>query len=211
MPRKPKYSKEEVLTSAFEVTRRSGFETVTAASVAANMGYTGSSLFTHFESMDALRQEVYRMAKTMLIDTLAGALEYTPAFQELGLRWIRFAEREPHLYRMLFAGNPHAGGDDITRELDVIFLPMQKEVQTSFDLTPDEAEELISQCVTQANGIAWFIVNGYGGGYTEEKISRCLSNTCLGMILLLKSGDGRLTPETAERIAAEAAHMPVRR
>ena len=56
MPRKPKFTKEEVLTSAFEVARKKGIEAVTAASVAANMGYTGSSLFTHFESMDEIKQ-----------------------------------------------------------------------------------------------------------------------------------------------------------
>lgn len=211
MPRKPKFTREEVLHSAFDVARKQGFEAVTAASVAANMGYTGSSLFTHFESMDALRQEVYLMAKQKAADFFEGSLCYFPAFKELGMRWIRFAKNEPKLYRMLFAGNPFTHTEDVATEFEEIFEPIRKEVEKAFELTEDHAKRLMSSCITQANGIALAIINGFGEDYTEERLSEELSNICIGMVLLFKVKDESLTLESAKRIAAATTNQPVRK
>lgn len=209
MPRKPKFTREEVLRSAFDIARKRGLEAVTAASVAANMGYTGSSLFTHFESMDEIRQEVYLMAKQKAADFFEGSMDYSPAFKELGMRWIRFAKNEPNLYRMLFAGNPFTHTEDVATEFEEIFKPIQKEVAKTFDITEDNASRLMSGCITQANGIALAIINGFGEDYTEERLSEELSNICIGMVLLFKVKDESLTIESARKLTLATASKPV--
>lgn len=206
MPRKPKFTREEVLDSAFEVARESGVEAVTAAGVAANMGYTGSSLFTHFDSMEEIRAEVYGRAKAMVMEYFLGCMEYQPAFKEMGLRWVRFAKEEPQLYRMLFLGKEK----NILKEFDKVLNPMKKEVQKEFGLSGEDAAELISGCITQANGISAFIING-SGDYTDEEIGRYLSNTCLGMVLLFKTRDGSMTPQMASAMANATGQMPIPR
>lgn len=209
MPRKPKFTKEEVLHSAFDVARKQGLDAVTASSVAANMGYTGSSLFTHFESMDEIRQEVHLMAKQKAIDFFEGSIDYFPAFKELGMRWIRFAQSEPNLYRMLFAGNPFTHTQDVAKEFEGIFEPIRKEVEKTFELTENQATRLMSGCITQANGIALAIINGFGEDYTEERLSEDFSNICIGMVLLFKTKDETLTMESAKKIASLTVNIPV--
>lgn len=209
MPRRPKFTREEVLNSAFDVARKQGLEAITAASVAANMGYTGSSLFTHFESMDEIRQEVHLMAKQKAIGFFEGSIDYFPAFKELGMRWIRFAKNEPNLYRMLFAGNSFTRTEDVVAEFKEIFEPIRKEVEKTFELTEDNAVKLMSGCITQANGIALAIINGFGEDYTEERLSEELSNICIGMVLLFKVKDESFTIDLARKIASATANMPV--
>lgn len=136
-------------------------------------------------------------------------MDYTPAFMELVMQWIRFAKKEPYLYKMLFAGNTNTAGDDMIKELDTIFTTMKKEIQKDLGLSWEEVQVLISQFMIQVNGIAAFIINGHGEDYTEEKINRCLSNTCLGMVLLFQTQDGGLTPEMAKRITTETVSRPV--
>lgn len=211
MPRKPKFTREEVLYSAFEVARKQGLDAITAASVAANMGYTGSSLFTHFESMDEIRREVYLMTKKRAADFFCDSIDYFPAFKELGMRWIRFAKEEPNLYRMLFAGNPFTHREDVFAEFGEVFAPIQKEVGMAFGLSDENARRLMSGCITQANGIALAIINGFGEEYTEERLCDELSNICIGMVLIFKVKDGSLTMEAAKRMAEATTKMPVRK
>lgn len=209
MPRKPKFTKEEVLTSAFEVARKQGIEAVTAASVAANMGYTGSSLFTHFESMDEIKQEVHAMARGKAIEFFDGSIDYFPAFKEFGMRWIRFAKDEPNLYRMIFAGNPLTPTEDVFSEFISIFEPICREVEETFGISSANAKKLMTTCVTQANGIALAIINGFGEDYTEERVSEDLSNMCIGMVLLFKVKDETFTMDMAKKLVGSTTKMPV--
>lgn len=208
MPRKPKFTREEVLDSAFEVARKQGLEAITAASVAANMGYTGSSLFTHFDSMDEIRQEVHLMAKRTAVEFFEGSIDYFPAFKELGMRWIRFARNEPNLYRMLFAGNPFTHTEDVATEFEEIFEPIRYEVEKTFGISEEDAKRLMSGCITQANGIALAIINGFGEDYTEEKLREELSNICIGMVLLFKVKDGSLNMEMAKKLVSATKEKP---
>ena len=209
MPRKPKFTKEEVLTSAFEVARKQGIEAVTAASVAANMGYTGSSLFTHFESMDEIKQEVHAMARGKAIDFFDGSIDYFPAFKEFGMRWIRFAKNEPNLYRMIFAGNPLTPAEDVFIEFSGIIVPICKEVEETFGISAENAKKLSTSCITQANGIALAIINGFGEDYTEEKVGEDLSNMCIGMVLLFKVKDETISLDMAKKLVGATTKMPV--
>jgi len=210
MPRKPKFTREEVLTSAFEIARNAGIQAVTAAAVAENMGYTGSSLFTHFDSMDALKQAVYDMAVRYADEYLSECLNYTPAFKEFGMRWVRFARKEPNLYTLLFVRNVFEKGNPV-QEFSHLFRVLQAEVQKNFGLSEAAAAELIDGCMTYANGIAHFVINGNAGDYSEESVGRGLSNICLGMVLLFKTREGGILPEQATLWSRAIDKMPVHR
>lgn len=209
MPRNPKFTREEVLDSAFEVARTQGLESVTAAKVAANMGYTGSSLFTHFESMDEIKREVHTMARAKARGFFEGSSDYFPAFKEFGMRWIRLAKNEPNLYRMIFAGNPLTPVEDVFAEFSEICVPICKEVEKAFEISEDDARKLMTSCITHANGMALAIINGFGEDYTEERIGEDLSNMCIGMVLLFKIKDESFSLDGAKKLVGAAKIMPV--
>lgn len=67
----------------------------------------------------------------------------------------------------------------------------------------------MTTCVTQANGIALAIINGFGEDYTEERVSEDLNNMCIGMVLLFKVKDETFTMDMAKKLVGSTTKMPV--
>ena len=101
MPPKPKYTKEEIVAAAFELTREKGIDAVVAREVGKRLDTSSSPIFTIWNSMDELRAEVRELAKEKYIQYMDGIFDYTPSFKEFGMRCVRFAADEPNLFRLL--------------------------------------------------------------------------------------------------------------
>ncbi|MDO4460275.1 MAG: hypothetical protein Q4C42_09430 [Clostridia bacterium] len=210
MPRKPKFTKEEVIMSAFEVTEKTGLNSVTAASVASNMGYTGSSLFTHFNNMVEIRFEAYLKAKEYAMNFVSDCKNYRPVFKAFGLLWVEFAREKPNLFRAIYAGNPYNTAEsNIFEENKETFEPMYYEIMQSFDVSREAAIEIFTECIYHANGIADFMITN-PNAISQEQISRSLSRICLGSVMLHKAKEGTLTPELAKAYANAVDAIPVR-
>ena len=56
MPRKTKYSAEDVVMAAFELVREKGLAGLSAPAVAKKMGCSTMPIYSHFENMQALEE-----------------------------------------------------------------------------------------------------------------------------------------------------------
>ncbi|MDE7079173.1 MAG: TetR/AcrR family transcriptional regulator, partial [Clostridia bacterium] len=54
--------KDQILKNALQMTRENGFESVNARSVAKRMGYSVQPIYSYFNNMETLKQEVYGAA-----------------------------------------------------------------------------------------------------------------------------------------------------
>ena len=106
MPPSVKFTKDEIVQAALRVTRAGGVASLTARSLAAELGASTRPMFTYFETVDALKHEVYEAAKevyrTYVEDGLAGPVP----FLGVGQAYVRFAKEEPELYKLLFLEKP---------------------------------------------------------------------------------------------------------
>lgn len=102
MAPKNKFTKEEMIEAALWVVRTKGIDCLTAKTIADKLGTSTRPIFTGFGSMDEVKQEVY-VAAVRVYDsyTSAGLKEKIP-FLGLEKSYIRFAQEEPELYRLLF-------------------------------------------------------------------------------------------------------------
>ena len=64
MPPKPKFTKEELIQAALELTRESGLETVVARNLGKKLDTAASTIFTHFDSVEDIRQAVVESASS---------------------------------------------------------------------------------------------------------------------------------------------------
>ena len=62
MPPKAKYTKEEIINKALEMTRKNGISSVVARELAKELGMSSSPIFTAFKSMKELQMEVRKVA-----------------------------------------------------------------------------------------------------------------------------------------------------
>lgn len=103
MARKEVITKKDIRTSAFLMAREQGIEEVTARKLAAFAGCSTQPIFRNYENMEQCLDDVYE-------DTLAFFDDFYNKYDKgsripfvnLGMAYISFAEKEPHLFSYLF-------------------------------------------------------------------------------------------------------------
>lgn len=212
MPPKPKFTKEEIVNAAYEIARSEGIDAVVARNIGKKLGTTSTPIFTFFNGMEELKNEVYSKAKAEAVAYLRESVHYFPAFKEFGLRWIRFAVQEPHLFRLLFAGGDRYADtpESFMREFDAVTDPILQGIVAVFGVSAGDAGELFNQMILHANGIATFAMS-HPGYLDEARTSQLLSETCIGLVTVIKLRDGSFDAEQAKRMALATDRMPVRK
>lgn len=106
MPPKAKFTKEEIIEAALNIVREEGFEALTARALGAKLGSSARPIFTVFQSMDEVQQEVMKAARALydgyISQALSGERAYEHAFKSVGTQYILFACRESKLFQLLF-------------------------------------------------------------------------------------------------------------
>lgn len=111
MPPKVKFRKEDIVRAAFSLARKKGIDAVTAREVARELKVSVGPIFTWFRSMEQLKGEVYAQAKELYREYVERGLSEDIAHLGVWHQYIRFADDEPWLYKLLFLTKPaHAIG-----------------------------------------------------------------------------------------------------
>ena len=202
MPPKPKYTKEEIVNAAYELTREKGIDAVVAREVGKRLNISSSPIFTVWNSMDELKEEVRKLAKQKYQAYMADIFDYSPAFKEFGMRWVGFAAEEPNLYRLLFLSqaNEHSPYIRFKQEFESIINPLVEEIIKTFGLSQAYAEELLNLMIIFANGIAAFVITDKDS-FSEEAVSRDISQVCIGIVITDKLRDGAMDMSAAKKMA----------
>lgn len=103
MARKISITKEMLQRAAFQMAKDEGLQEVTARKLATEAGCSTQPIFRVYSTMEELYDDVFDMA----IDAFSDYYEDYPRvvetpFVNLGLAYIDFANKHPHLFRMLF-------------------------------------------------------------------------------------------------------------
>ena len=201
MPPKPKYTKEEIICAAYELTREKGIDAVVAREVGKRLNTSSSPIFTIWSSMEELKGEVHKLAKQKYRQYMADIFEYFPSFKEFGMRCVGFAAEEPNLFRLLFLtkGEEHSPYVRFKQEFESIFIPLVEEIMNQFELSKSDAENLLSQMIIFANGIAAYMITD-ANSFSKESVSYRISQVCIGIVLTDKLRDCSIDLPTAEKL-----------
>lgn len=103
MARKETITIQNILDTAFAMTREEGFSKVTARRVAARAGCSTQPIFRVYKNMEELWDAVYDKAAAFFQDyySLYPRTGKAP-FSNLGMAYIAFAREEKHLFELLF-------------------------------------------------------------------------------------------------------------
>lgn len=174
MPPKCKFTKEEILAAALRITRRAGFDAVTARSVAAELGSSPKIIFSSYQNMQELRTDMISSAKTLYqqyIDNDMAAGEYPP-YKASGMAYIRFASEEPELFRLLYMRDRSAEKyDDSLDEIE----PFIAIIQQTLGISRERAVQLHLQLWIHVHGFATMIATNYLN-FDQDTISSFLSD-----------------------------------
>ena len=110
MARKETITKSEILNTAFQMARQEGVSQVSARTLATKAGCSTQPIFRLYKNMEELGNELYDKA----IEFFGEYYENFPKthntpFVNLGLAYIRFAQEEQQLFKLLFVSENRHG------------------------------------------------------------------------------------------------------
>lgn len=156
MPPRPKFTRDELVAAAYELARREGSDAITARGVGKRLGVSSSPVFTVFRDMEELKAAVAARAKATFDSYVAVAEEYDPAYKMRGMQWVKFAQDEPMLFRLLFMCD---NGSDTDFDAAMDMIPFgREETSPSFHATitprPSRRRSFSARCGYTPTGCA---------------------------------------------------------
>lgn len=199
MAPKNKFTRKEMVAAAVRVVQKRGAAALTAKSLAEELGTSTQPVFTCFGTMEALKAEVYVAAERPFDEYLTKGLKEKISFLGFGSQYIRFARKEPELYRLLFLIRP----DDVGSGAFAAMRHMQELVRPSlveiYHISAQEADRYFRDLWLVVHSLATLIVTG-DCPYSDREIGQILTGFSISVFKAIKEIPG-FTEGTFDRDA----------
>lgn len=188
MPPKPKYTREEITAAAYDLVRERGSDAMTAREVGKCLGVSSSPIFTTFRDMEELRVHVVARAKAEFDSYIGVAEGFSPAFKKRGMQWVKFAQEEPMLFRLLFMCD-NGTNTDLDTAIGIIPSGRSEDIDIimrDYALTREQAEHLFRQMWVYTYGLC-SLCAAHVCRFEDEEISTLLTDVFTGLLHVLKA------------------------
>ncbi|MBQ3842234.1 MAG: TetR/AcrR family transcriptional regulator [Ruminiclostridium sp.] len=189
MPPKAKITKEMIIEAGLKAVRSEGADSLNVRRVAAQLGCSTQPVMYHYKTVDELRADVYAAADGLHTEYIMTPDESIPnPLLSVGLKYIRFANEEKHLFVFLFqSGNFRSESFKELLEsdgMDFMFQPLCE----AAELTMQQAKEVFAMLFICVHGAASLLANN-SLDYDEEYFTKLLDNTFTGAVGAVKRGN----------------------
>ena len=168
--------------------RERGHESLTARNLAAFLGCSTQPIMYHFPTMENLKRAVYSKADRFHTDYLMRSSGENDPILEIGLNYIRFAIKEPHLFRFLFQSG-YAKENNLLEMIDSQELvPILSVMQEGVGLDMEKTREVFLTVALFAHGYASIIANN-ALEFDEQLVASHLVRAFIGAKLAVSQED----------------------
>ena len=189
MPPKPKFTREEIVAAALELVSEKGMSALTSRDLGARLGSSARPIFTVFNSMEEVQEEVRAAALKRFESYAEKAMHYTPVFKQVGMQMILFAIEEPKLYQLVYMSE-NAGATDfegITQQLGDVAQLCVDVIQRDYGLSAEDAKTLFEHVWIYTFGIGALCATGMCR-FSQDEIIQMLGQDFMAMLFYAKSG-----------------------
>ena len=179
MPPKVKFTREQIITAALNVTRKDGIVGLTARGLAAELGSSAKPIFGLFQNMEEVQKEVIVAANALYQSYISRGMtegKYPP-YKASGIAYIQFAKEEKELFNLLFMRD--RTGEKIEENREEI-RPMLNIIMKKLGISEDEACVFHLELWLYVHGIATMIATNYLD-WDIEFISNALTDAFEGL------------------------------
>ena len=189
MPPKAKFTREQIVQAAVDVTREQGLSAVTAREVGEQLGTSSTPVFVAFENMDDLKNEVFKEVKNQYSNYINDGLNYTPMFKAFGLRMIEYAKEYPNLFKVLFMNSTQSDTnyDDMILNFPCADICL-KAIKEQTKLSDDAVELLFKQVLITGLGIC-YLVSSKTCEFTDKQLDEYLGLSYIGSLTAINNLD----------------------
>ena len=179
MPPKQRITREMILESAFVMFCNEGMEVVNARSVAKALNCSTQPIFSNFENMEQLKLavvgEAYRMY-WQLVEQVTEEGKY-PTYKSSGMAYIRFAQQEKELFKLLYMRDRSGEHDVADTKADEL---VQHQLQSAMGMSEETAHRFHLEMWAVVHGFASMAATGFMP-LNEELISSCITDVYQGL------------------------------
>lgn len=173
---KNKFSKQMILDASFEILKEKGIEFITAREIAKKLNSSVIPIFSNYANMEELKIDLMQKASEVYSSYISAGEQDLPKFKGTGLAYIKFAKKEPHLFKFLFMQKTlsnesikenFCNGEHISEHILEI-------VQKSTNLTAKNAQKLYFYNWLFVHSIACMIATNFCT-FSDDEISEMVS------------------------------------
>ncbi len=194
MPPKSVVTKEQVIQAAIEITRTEGSEAVTARSVAAKLGVSTHPIFTYYSTLSELKADVLIRAREIYHEYIKRGMNEKIPFLGVGHQYLRLAQQEPELFKLLFLTSPDDTGAGAMEEYKFSLELVLDYVMKNYNMDRTTAENYYMHLWLMSFSYSALIVTN-DCPYTFEQMSSHLTQISLSLCKAYKEVPGFLTGE----------------
>lgn len=189
MPPKKIVTKEQILDAAMEITRNSGIDAVTARSIAAALGVSTHPIFTYFDTINSIKDDVLVRARVLYHEYILQGLDEKIPFLGVGHQFLILAKNEPELFKMLFFKTTPDGKKHAYDEFEFTLSLVVESVMKIYNVDKHTAECYYRNLWLMSLSFATLIVTG-NCTYTDEEMLLILTQTSLATYKAIKDIPG---------------------
>lgn len=188
---KAKITKEMVVEAAFEVARVSGAENINARTVSQKLGCSTQPVMYYFATIEDLKRAVYSKTDQFHSEYLMNLENPQDEIMlGIGLNYIRFAVREPHLFRFLFQSG-FARENSVLEMIDSEELqPVLSSMQQASGMDTEQSKKVLLTVSLFTHGYASIIANN-ALEFDEKTAALHLERAYRGAVLAAQEEDGQ--------------------
>lgn len=192
MPPKPKFTKDEIVSTASQIVAEGGQEALTARELGRRLGSSARPIFTLFRGMEELQAEVRTAAMRIFESSRPPLTADTPPFKQVGIQMVQFGKKEPKLFQLLFMqeNDPPLAFDAFLRLLGPTAADCMTILKEEHDLSDEQAGALFEN--------EWIYTFGLGAlcatsacTFSDEELSRLLSFSFHATLAHIKGGGSK--------------------
>ena len=190
MPPKQKFTKEELVREALEITRRDGITALTARRLGAELNSSSRPIFTVFQNMNEVQNETVLAARALYYQYVSKGLAKPNSFKGVGMAYIQFAKDEPKLFQLLFMTENGVVPElkDVLAMIDENSSQILEAVQKEYGLDDANARKVYQYLWIFTHGIATLCATKVCQ-FGEAGISSMLDDVCRSILQKMKAGE----------------------
>ncbi len=175
---KAKITREMVVDAAFETARSMGIENVNARTVSETQ-----PVMYHFARIEEMKRAVYEKADRFHSEYLMNITNPEEGIMlGIGLNYIRFAIREPNLFRFLFQSGYAVENSLLDMVNSEELKPLLAMMREAMEMTAEQTKEVFVTIAMFAHGYASIIANN-SLEYDEKTVAADLARAYRGAVL----------------------------
>lgn len=186
MPPITRITKENIIRTAYEMTKKEGLQAINARAIAKQLNCSIQPIFHKFQTMEILKEEIMKKVYQEYAHYMQQGLKYEQPYKGVGLAYIEFAKREPKLFQLLFMTEYENSIEQVVKN-DIEFKNIIHTIQDVSGLSLEDAENFHLQMWIYAHGIATMLAT-HTCKIGDEQISHLLTQTYQGLLYQYKKG-----------------------